>query len=101
MAEGCLYGVGKGNPDFNFSAPHGAGRLKRRLDMKNELESGVITLDQYKEVMRNSNVWTSSCNSKTIDESPMAYKKLEDIEDALKLTVDVKFQMKAIYNLKA
>ena len=66
MRDGSVLAVGKGNPEWNYSAPHGAGRIMSRTKAKNEL-----SLDQYKEEM--AGVYTTSVNENTLDEAPMAY----------------------------
>ena len=94
MRDGSILAVGKGNPEWNYSAPHGAGRIMSRTKAKNEL-----SLDQYKEEM--IGVYTTSVNENTLDEAPMAYKSLEDIIDVIRESVDVIDVMKPIYNFKA
>ena len=94
MRDGSVLAVGKGNPEWNYSAPHGAGRIMSRTKAKNEL-----SLDQYKEEM--AGVYTTSVNENTLDEAPMAYKSLEDIVDVIRESVDVIDVMKPIYNFKA
>lgn len=94
MRDGSVLAVGKGNPDWNFSAPHGAGRLMSRTKAKENL-----SMEEYKHVM--SGVYTTSVNEATLDEAPMAYKSLEDIIDVIKESVDVIDVMKPIYNFKA
>ena len=94
MRDGSVLAVGKGNPEWNYSAPHGAGRIMSRTTAKNEL-----SLDQYKEEM--AGVYTTSVNENTLDEAPMAYKSLEDIIDVIRESVDVIDVMKPIYNYKA
>lgn len=94
MRDGVILGVGKGNEDFNFSAPHGAGRLMSRNEAKKE-----ISLDSFKESMKE--VFSTSVKEETLDESPFAYKSFKDIEKYLKETVDIKEIIKPIYNLKA
>lgn len=94
MRDGSVLAVGKGNPEWNYSAPHGAGRIMSRTTAKNEL-----SLDQYKEEM--AGVYTTSVNENTLDEAPMAYKSLEDIIDVISEAVDVIDVMKPIYNYKA
>ncbi|MDD6440689.1 MAG: RtcB family protein, partial [bacterium] len=80
MRDGSVLAVGKGNPEWNYSAPHGAGRVMSRTKAKNEL-----SLDQYKEEM--AGVYTTSVNENTLDEAPMAYKSLEDIIDVIRESV--------------
>lgn len=94
MRDGSVLAIGKGNPEWNFSAPHGAGRIMSRTKAKSELN-----LDEYRKVM--AGVYTTSVNEATLDEAPMAYKSLEDIIDVIKESVDVIEVMKPIYNFKA
>lgn len=94
MRDGSVLAVGKGNPDWNFSAPHGAGRLMSRMDAKAKL-----SMKEYEESMKG--IYTTSVNEYTLDESPMAYKSLDDIIDVIKDSVDVIDIMKPIYNFKA
>lgn len=94
MRDGSVLAVGKGNPEWNYSAPHGAGRLMSRTAAKNNL-----SLDEYKEMMRG--IYSTSINESTLDEAPMAYKRLEDIIDVIKESVDIIEVMKPIYNFKA
>lgn len=94
MADGCIIGVGKGNPDWNYSAPHGAGRILSRSKAKE-----AISLDDFKEVM--NGVYSTSVCKETLDESPFAYKKADDILKWINDTVDVVNIIKPIYNFKA
>lgn len=94
MRDGSVLAIGRGNPEWNYSAPHGAGRLMSRTKAKNEL-----SLDEYKETMKG--IYTTSVNEKTLDEAPMAYKSLEDIIDVIKESVEIIDIMKPIYNFKA
>ena len=94
MRDGSVLAVGKGNSEWNYSAPHGAGRLMSRTAAKNNL-----SLDEYKEMMKG--VYSTSINENTLDEAPMAYKRLEDIIDVIKESVDITEVMKPIYNFKA
>lgn len=94
MRDGSVLAIGKGNPEWNYSAPHGAGRVMSRTQAKSSL-----SMDEYKEMM--SGIYTTSVNEATLDEAPMAYKKLEDIIDVIKESVDVIDVMKPIYNFKA
>lgn len=94
MRDGSVLAIGKGNPEWNYSAPHGAGRIMSRTKAKNELN-----LDEYRKAM--SGVYTTSVSEATLDEAPMAYKSLEDIIDVIKESVDVIEVMKPIYNFKA
>ncbi|MDY5738981.1 MAG: RtcB family protein [Anaerovoracaceae bacterium] len=94
MRDGSVLARGKGNPDWNFSAPHGAGRLMSRTKARETLD-----LDAYKKTMEG--IYTTSVNESTIDEAPMAYKSLEDIIDVIRESVDVIEILKPIYNFKA
>ena len=94
MRDGSVLAIGKENSEWNYSAPHGAGRIMSRTKAKSELD-----LDEYKRAM--SGVYTTSVSEATLDEAPMAYKSLEDIIDVIKESVDVIEIMKPIYNFKA
>ena len=94
MRDGSVLAVGKGNPDWNFSAPHGAGRIMSRTAAKERLD-----LDEYRREMEG--VYTTSVNEATLDEAPMAYKSLSDIIDVISESVDVIEVLKSIYNFKA
>ena len=94
MRDGSVLAVGKGNPDWNFSAPHGAGRIMSRTAAKERLN-----LDEYRREMEG--IYTTSVNEATLDEAPMAYKSLSDIIDVIRESVDVIEVLKPIYNFKA
>ena len=94
MRDGSVLAVGKGNPEWNFSAPHGAGRIMSRSKAKT-----ALSMDEYKKEM--AGVYTTSVNENTLDEAPMAYKSLGDIIDVIRESVDVIDVMKPIYNFKA
>lgn len=94
MRDGSVLAVGKGNPEWNYSAPHGAGRLMSRTKARESLN-----LEEYKKAMEG--IYTTSVNEATLDEAPMAYKALADIIDVIKESVDVIEVMKPIYNFKA
>ncbi len=94
MRDGSVLAVGKGNPDWNYSAPHGAGRIMSRHKAKEQLN-----LTDYKKAMEG--IYTTSVNEATLDEAPMAYKSLEDIIDVVRDSVDIIDIMKPIYNFKA
>jgi len=96
MADGILFCQGKGNPEWNYSAPHGAGRVMSRSMAKQS-----ITLSAFKKQMSEAGVWSSCINRETLDESPMAYKSLEEIEFAIGDTVDIIDHWKEVYNFKA
>lgn len=93
MRDGSILAVGKGNPDWNFSAPHGAGRLMSRTKARAELK-----MAEYKDTM--SGIYTTSVNESTIDEAPMAYKSMDDIISVIDETVDVIEILKPVYNFK-
>jgi len=94
MRDGSVLAVGKGNPDWNFSAPHGAGRILSRTAAKETLD-----IDEYRREM--AGVYSTSVNEATLDEAPMAYKSLADIIDVIAESVDVIEVLKPIYNFKA
>ena len=94
MRDGCIIGVGKGNDDWNQSAPHGAGRIMSRMKAKE-----TFNLDEYKESMKD--IYTTSINENTIDEAPFVYKPMQEIIDNIGDTVDIIKIIKPIYNFKA
>lgn len=94
MRDGSMICVGKGNPDFNYSAPHGAGRIMSRRAAKDS-----INLDDYVNSMKG--IHSSTVNSSTIDEAPFAYKPISSIIENTKETVDIIKIIKPIYNFKA
>lgn len=94
MRDGCIIGEGKGNPDWNNSAPHGAGRIMSRKEANER-----INLEEYKESM--ANVYTSSVNEGTIDEAPFVYKPMDEILGYISPTITVKKIIKPVYNYKA
>lgn len=94
MRDGCIIGIGKGNDDWNCSAPHGAGRIMSRMQAKE-----TFNLDEYKESMKN--IYTTSVNENTIDEAPFVYKPMQEIIDNIGDTVDIIKIIKPIYNFKA
>lgn len=93
MRDGSILAVGRGNPEWNDSAPHGAGRLMSRTKAKE-----TLSMEDYKEAMKG--IYTSSVNEATLDEAPFAYKSLEDIIDVIRDSVDIIDIMKPIYNFK-
>lgn len=86
--------VGKGNPDWNYSAPHGAGRLMSRSAAKSS-----ITLTQFEKSMEG--IYSTTVNKSTIDESPMAYKPMDEIIKNIGDTVEIAYAIKPLYNFKA
>lgn len=93
MRDGCIIGHGLGNLDWNYSAPHGAGRIMSRRQAFKD-----INLNDYKQSMKN--VYSSSVNLLTIDEAPMVYKDINHILEQIKPTVEIDFISKPIYNFK-
>ena len=94
MRDGSVLAVGKGNPEWKYSAPRGAGRLMSRRAAREQLD-----MKEYRETMKG--IYTTSVNASTLDEAPMAYKSLEDIIDVIRESVDVIEVLKPIYNFKA
>ncbi len=94
MRDGSLICVGKGNEDWNYSAPHGAGRLMSRGEAKQS-----FTVSEFKKQM--SQVYTTSVSKATLDECPMAYKGMQDILDHIGPTAEVVKIIRPIYNFKA
>ena len=94
MRDGCIIGVGKGNEDWNCSAPHGAGRIMSRSKAKEN-----VSLEEYQESMKG--IYTTSVSQSTIDESPMAYKSMDKILEHIKDTVEIVKIIKPVYNFKA
>ena len=94
MRDGSLICVGKGNKDWNQSAPHGAGRL-----MSRGKAFATLTMEEFEEQM--AGIYSTSVTPQTLDESPMAYKKLEDIVDNITPTVKIEKRITPIYNFKA
>lgn len=94
MRDGSLICIGKGNEDWNYSAPHGAGRLMSRSKAKE-----TISMNEYKDAM--NGIYTTSVNDATIEEAPQVYKPIEEIMKAIKPTADIVEVVKPIYNFKA
>lgn len=94
MRDGSLICIGKGNDDWNQSAPHGAGRILSRGKART-----ILTMDEFKKEMEG--IYSTSVNLNTLGESPMAYKTLADIEGNIEPTVDIVKRIKPIYNFKA
>lgn len=94
MRDGCIIGTGKGNEDWNCSAPHGAGRVMSRTKAKE-----LVSLEEFEKAM--DGIYTTSVNTSTIDESPMAYKTMDEIIGNIKDTVEIVDIIKPIYNFKA
>lgn len=94
MRDGCILGIGKGNSDWNCSAPHGAGRLMSRTKARKN-----IKLEDFKKSMKD--VYSTTVNIFTIDESPFAYKPAESIIDNIQDTISIIDILKPEYNFKA
>ena len=94
MRDGSIIAIGRGNEEWNYSAPHGAGRLMSRKTARDSL-----SLEEYKEAMKG--IYTTTANLETIDEAPMAYKRMEDIIDVIRESVDIVEIIRPVYNFKA
>ena len=94
MRDGSVLAIGKGNPEWNYSAPHGAGRIMSRSQAK-----ATLDMDEYARTMEG--IYTTSVSAQTLDEAPMAYKSLDDIIGVIRESVDVIDIMRPIYNFKA
>ncbi|CAH2213260.1 RtcB family protein [Tepidibacter aestuarii] len=94
MRDGSIIATGKGNEDWNESAPHGAGRLMSRSKAKQ-----LLNINEYKESMKD--VWTTSVRESTIDEAPMAYKPIEEIVENTKDTINIIDVIRPLYNFKS
>ena len=93
MRDGVILGVGLGNEAWNYSAPHGAGRILKRSDV-----ADLHTLSEFKREMHG--VWSSSMSAETLDEAPFAYRELEQIRNAIGETVDIIDTLKPMYNYR-
>lgn len=94
MRDGSLLAKGKGNDDWNQSGPHGAGRILSRTKAK-----ALLQLDDFSDTMKG--VYTTSVNQDTIDESPFAYKPMDEIIQNTKETIEIQSILKPVYNFKA
>ncbi len=94
MRDGCIIAKGKGNSDWNNSAPHGAGRLFRRGDIEQ-----LFTVEEFEKEMEG--IYSTSVGRSTLDESPMAYKPMDEIVSLISPTVDIVKVIKPVYNFKA
>lgn len=94
MRDGCIIGIGKGNDDWNQSAPHGAGRIMSRSKAKE-----TVSLEEFSQSMEG--IYTTSVNASTLDESPMVYKPMDEIVANIEDTVEILKIIKPIYNFKA
>ncbi|MCR5490438.1 MAG: RtcB family protein [Saccharofermentans sp.] len=94
MRDGVILGVGKGNPDWNYSAPHGSGRKIKRTEVQNH-----YTVSAFKKDMKG--IYTTSACAETLDEAPVAYRGIDEIMRSISDTVDVREVIKPVYNFKA
>ncbi len=94
MRDGSIICVGKGNPDWNYSAPHGAGRIMSRRQA-----FATLSMDKYKKEMKH--IYSTSINRDTLDEAPMAYKPMESIIRQIRPTATIKHRLTPVYNFKA
>lgn len=94
MRDGVILGAGKGNIEWNCSAPHGSGRKIRRDNVKN-----YYTVSHFKKDMKG--IYSSCINAETLDEAPFAYRSITEIVEQIKDTVEITDILKPIYNFKA
>lgn len=94
MRDGCILGHGRGNEDWNQSAPHGAGRLMSRKEAK-----ASIPISEYEATM--AGIWSTSVSTATLDEAPQAYKPMDEILSCISETVNVDRIIKPVYSFKA
>ena len=94
MRDGSIIAIGKGNEDWNNSAPHGAGRIMSRSKAKE-----TVNLEEFKNSMQG--IYTTSVSESTVDESPFVYKPMQEIIDNIKDTVEIERIIRPIYNFKA
>jgi len=94
MADGVIIGVGRGNPNWNYSAPHGSGRKIKRTEVQNS-----YTVSAFKKDMKG--IFSTSISSDTLDEAPVAYRRTDEILSIIEDTVDIKEVLKPVYNFKA
>ena len=94
MKEGIILGIGKGNEEWNYSAPHGSGRRLKREDVKNQ-----YTVSEFKKEMKG--IFSSCIGAETLDEAPFAYRSITEIAEQIKDTVEITEICKPVYNFKA
>lgn len=94
MKDGVILGIGKGNVEWNYSAPHGSGRKLKRTDVKNQ-----YTVSDFKKDMKG--IYSTCVNSETLDEAPFAYRSISEIAEQIKDTVEITEILKPVYNFKA
>lgn len=95
MAYGVVVGIGKGNPEWNFSAPHGAGRKMSRKEAKEK-----ISLNEFIEELKKAGVYSTTACESTKDEAPQAYKNPDEVIALLRETIDVVDIIRPVYNFK-
>ena len=96
MRDGSVLAVGRGNPQWNYSAPHGAGRSHSRSEAER-----IFTVEKYARTMKEAGIFSTSVNASTLDGCPMAYKGMEDIVDNIGDTAEIICRLKPVYNFKA
>ena len=94
MKDGIILGIGKGNAEWNYSAPHGSGRLLKRTEVGNQ-----YTVASFKKEMQN--IYSSCINKDTLDEAPFAYRRIEEIRYLIADTVEIERILTPVYNFKA
>ena len=94
MRDGAILGLGKGNAEWNFSAPHGSGRIFKRDDVKKN-----FTVSAFKKEMKG--IYSSCIEKGTLDEAPFAYRPMQEIEHALEPSVQIEKIIRPVYNFKA
>ena len=94
MRDGVILGIGKGNAQWNYSAPHGSGRKLKREDVKNQ-----YTVSEFKKEMKG--IYSSCVGLDTLDEAPFAYRSMTEIAEQIKDTVEITEILKPVYNFKA
>ena len=94
MRDGVILGIGKGNEEWNFSAPHGSGRKFKREDVKNQ-----YTVSEFKKEMKG--IYSSCVGADTLDEAPFAYRSMTEIAEQIKNTVEITEILRPVYNFKA
>jgi RNA-splicing ligase RtcB len=94
MKDGSLLCVGRGNEDWNFTAPHGSGRVMKRSEVRDH-----VSVEEYRKEMEG--IFTTSVGESTLDESPMAYRRIEEIMDTVEPTAEIVDILTPVYNFKA
>lgn len=94
MRDGVILGIGKGNAEWNYSAPHGSGRKLKREDVKSR-----YTVSEFKKEMQG--IYSSCVSADTLDEAPFAYRSITEIAERIKDTVEITGILKPVYNFKA